>query len=299
MNLTKSKIKVIIAYVAAVLSLIIIGLWSYWGINEAFHEGWYYTSLWQNISLTFIQYLSVPIAFLFITLVSLHHKRIGAALFIVSGIFAFFFFNSNAGRTLICIPLLLFAAGYYFGEFKHKQIVSYSFIAVFLLQILIIGVPQLIRVENRLNDHNFGLRIIAENGVNLSWAPEGIGFPLKGTDWETAKDICARLNADGAELEEKELNIWRLPTREELVRSLTKKNINSGGSINEEGIAEYKINPDKETPLWNPNSQVIYYWTNEAKNEKYAYLVAYNGFILSRAKASGAYYQGYRCVKPN
>ncbi len=64
----------------------------------------------------------------------------------------------------------------------------------------------------------------------------------------------------------------------------------------ENGIANYNTKPDKETPLWNPHSQVIYYWTSEENNER-AYLVAYNGYILDRSKTSGPEYQDYICVK--
>lgn len=282
-NMTKK----LIGWITIIITLLIIIFWSYWGINEAFHEGWYHTSLLQNLSLTFIQYLSIPIIFLAVSLIAMNYRKLGSGLFITLGIFTIFLFDSNAGRLLILIPLLLFALGFYFGEFKHKKIITNSFIAIFLLIILSFGIPQLIRVENRFNDNNFGSRVIEGNNITLTWASQGVGFPLEGTDWHTAKDNCARLNEEG----------WRLPTRDEIVRSMTKNNNNAIGYIDNSGIAQYKIKPDKETPLWNPHSQVIYYWTNESKNEERAYLVAYNGYILDRNKDSGADYQGYRCVK--
>lgn len=293
------KIKKLLGGITYILILLIIIIWTYWGINEAFHEGWYHVSLLENLSLTFIQYLSIPIIFLSFSLIAIYYKKMGSVLFITLGIFAMFFFDSNAGRFLILTPLLLFALGFYFGEFKHKKIITISFIFVFFLIVLSLGIPQLIRVENRFNDNNFRLRIIEGNGITLVWAPQGIGFPLEGTDWQTAKDNCARLNEQGTALKDSEINIWRLPTRDEIVRSMTRKNNNAVGSIDNSGIAQYKIKPDKETPLWNPHSKVIYYWTNESKSEKQAFLVAYNGYILERSKSSGANYQGYRCVKNN
>ena len=280
------KVKKIIAYTTLTISLLIISFWSYWGINEAFHEGWYHTSLWQNISLTFIQYLSIPIIFLAVSIIAMNYKKIGSGLFLTLGIFVMFFFNSNAGRFLILIPLLLFAFGFYFGEFKHKKMINISFIVICLLIILSFGIPQLIKVENRFNDYNFETRTIIGNNIQLTWAPQGIGFPLEGTNWQTAKDNCAKLEGD-----------WRLPTREEIVRSMTRNNNSVKGIINSEGRPEYEIKPDKETPIWNPYSQIIYYWTSESKDEQRAYLVAYNGYILDRSKTSGANYQGYRCVK--
>ncbi len=291
------KTKKIIGWITFIITLSIICMWSYWGINEAFHEGWYHTSLLQNLSLTFIQYLSIPIIFLAISIIALNYKKIGLGLFLSLAIFSMFFFNSNAGRILIFIPLLLFALGFYYGEFKSKKLFILLLIIIPILIILGFGIPQLIRVENRFNDNDFRTRTITGNNITLTWAPQGVGFPLDGTDWQTAKDNCVHLNEKGTFLEDKEVNIWRLPTRDEIVRSLTRQNINVKGFIDEFGIAQYELKSDKETPLWNPNSQIIYYWTNEAENEKKAYLVAYNGYILTRSTNSGADYQGYRCVK--
>jgi hypothetical protein len=193
---------------------------------------------------------------------------------------------------------MLLAFGFYLGEFKRKKILILSLIIISSLIILSFGIPQLIKVENRYNDNNFGTRIIMGNNVNLTWAPQGIGFPLEvTTDWQTAKNNCARLNKEGTKLEDNKKNIWRLPTRDEIVRSMTRKNHNAMGFMDDFGIAQYEVRPDKETPLWNPHSKIIYYWTNESKNEERAYLVAYNGYILNRNKNSGANYQGYRCVE--
>jgi hypothetical protein len=274
------KFKTIIGWITASISFLILVLWTYWGINEAFHEGWFHTSFLKNLGLTFIQYLSIPIIFLVISLIALYYKRIGTVFYIILGIFSFFFFGSLAGSLLIFIPLILFALGYYFGEFKFKKIISYSFIGIFFIIILLFGIPQFIRVENRFNDNDFGERVVN----NLTWAGQGDGFPLNGTNWYTAQRNCEELGL-------------RLPTTNEIVYSLTRGNVNSGGYFNKKYEVQYKIKPDKETPLWNPHSQVIYYWTNETTDEERAYLVAYNGVILKRSMKFGPNYQGYRCVK--
>jgi len=280
------KKNMIIGWITTAVTLSIICFWSYWGINEAFHEGWYHTSLLQNLSMTILQYLSIPIIFIILSLIAMNYKKIGSVLFIALGIFAMFFFNSNAGRIMVFIPLILLALGFYFGRFKHKRIINKIIIVIPLLIMLSFGIPQLIRVENRFNDIDFGLRTIEGNGITLTWAPQGVGFPLDGTDWQQALDNCAKLEGE-----------WRLPTRDEIVRSLTRNNLNSMGFIDENSIAYYETKPDKETPLWNPHSKVIYYWTNDSKDDNKAYLVAYNGYILVRNKESGANYQGYRCIK--
>ncbi|MFA5166254.1 MAG: DUF1566 domain-containing protein [Candidatus Paceibacterota bacterium] len=291
------KTQKIIGWITYITSLALVCFWMYWGINEAFHEGWYFISLWNNLRLTFIQYLSVPCILIILFLLAMRYKRIGSILFIATAIFAFFFFSTNAGRVLIALPVLLFALGYYFGNFQYKKWLALILILTAILIALVFGIPQYLRVESRYNDFDFGTRTVNGNGVTLVWAPQGIGFPLTGGSWDEAEDVCARLNSEGTGLESQSINIWRLPTRDELARSMTKKNLNAGGILDNSGKTQYKITPDKETPLWNPNSQVIYYWTSELASEKTAYFLAYNGGVWARRKDVGAKYQGYRCVK--
>jgi hypothetical protein len=57
------------------------------------------------------------------------------------------------------------------------------------------------------------------------------------------------------------------------------------------------IQPDKETPLWNPNLAPIYYWAAEEFNAGEAYFVSYNGFVNSTRKTSGNPRHSYRCVR--
>ena len=45
--------------------------------------------------------------------------------------------------------------------------------------------------------------------------------------------------------------------------------------IDSEGNPEYEIKPDKETPLWNPHSQIIYYWTNDYIRWRYILIKTY------------------------
>lgn len=230
-------------------------------------------------------------------MLAMRYKKIGAILFVSAAIFAFFFFSTNSGRVMIAVPVLLFALGYYFGNFQYKKWMTLILIIVAFLIALSFGIPQYLRVENRYNDFDFGARIIIGNGVKLVWASQGVGFPLAGGTWQEAADTCAHLNNEGTALEKQPINIWRLPTRDELVRSMTRNNLNAGGVPDASGKAQYKVAPDKETPLWNPNSQVIYYWTSESASEETAYFLAYNGGVWERRKDTGAKYQGYRCVK--
>lgn len=293
----KNKIRNIIGLITSIFILLIICIWSYWGVNEAFHEGWYFVSVWENLKLTFIQYLLVPITLIIFSSIGLFRQKIVFVLFFFLGTFSLFFFRSSAGRLLIFLPAILVSLSFYFAEFKYKKETLIVTTTLPFFIILAFGIPQLIRVEKRLNDGDFGSRRIVGNGVVLTWAPQGVGFPLIGTDWVTAKNNCVYLNEKGVELENDKVNVWRLPTRNEIVRSLSKNNVNSKGLIDINGNAKYSLSPDKETPLWNPHSQIIYYWTCDEQDENKAFLVSYNGVILSRNKNSGPNYQGYRCVK--
>ena len=84
-------------------------------------------------------------------------------------------------------------------------------------------------------------------------------------------------------LEEK-VNIWRLPTVEEAVASQMLHGEDVGGKWDlENEKAIYGLTPDKETPLWDPHSRVIYYWTDTIASEGRAYIIVYNGGVFSRS----------------
>ena len=64
-------------------------------------------------------------------------------------------------------------------------------------------------------------------------------------------------------------------------------------------MAQYTKKPDKETPLWDVHSKVIYYWTsNTSENDsKKAYIIVYHGGIFSKIKESSQDYLSFRAVK--
>ena len=136
------------------------------------------------------------------------------------------------------------------------------------------------------------------NEVSLTWAPDGPGWPRTGTDWDDAGQICLYLNEDGLTLNSEPQDIWRLPTVDEAVRSMARHGENSGGewdAASEE--TTYHTRPDKESPLWNVHSQVIYWWTATEIDEEHAYIIVYDGLVWSRTKQLRPDYLGFRCVK--
>ena len=85
---------------------------------------------------------------------------------------------------------------------------------------------------------------------------------------------------------------------DEAVRSMARHGRNSGGEWDEENAkATYDTTPDKESPLWNIYSQVIYWWTATEASAERAYIIVYDGKVWTRTKQLRQDYLGFRCVK--
>jgi hypothetical protein len=167
-----------------------------------------------------------------------------------------------------------------------------------VLTLIIAGTAPAIRVSQRVDDGNLQARAVRGNGVTLTWAPAGPGWPRAGRDWYAARQACQHLSVDGLTLADASQYVWRLPKVDEAVRSMARHGRNSGGIWDaERATATYATSPDKESPLWNIHSQVIYWWTATEVDEEQAYIIAYDGRVWPRSKESGLGYLGYRCVK--
>ena len=109
--------------------------------------------------------------------------------------------------------------------------------------------------------------------------------------------LCAYLNAEGTALMSEPQHIWRMPTADEYVRSLTRDGKAAGCAWNgERGRMKCSRQPDKETPLWNPDDPPIYMWTSE-QSATDAWFVNYQAFVSHQPKGFGNPRHGYRCVK--
>jgi hypothetical protein len=157
------------------------------------------------------------------------------------------------------------------------------------------------RIAHRVDDGVRSARTVEGNhGVELIWAPAGPGWPQEGgVNFEKAQDMASRLSEDGLTLADTPQNIWRLPTIEEAVQSLTRDGKNAGGVWDPtRGRATYRIAPDKESPLWAIDSQVVYWWTSTlVPNRNAVWSVCYNGSTLGRAPQNGPGTIGFRAVK--
>jgi hypothetical protein len=272
--------------------------WAFWGSIEAFYEGWYFPSLWMNLKLTAIQYLAPVLLLLAAGIAAVLLPRLGAVLhwLLALGVISGLGFGTRAGLLLIALPLSILGVLYWFGRVRPRKLAVGAICILPAVTIMICGAVPACRVIRRVDDGYRGSRVIEGNGVRLRWAPAGPGWPERGGDWYQAQNACSSLSRDGTQTANLPQGIWRLPTSDELVRSMVLHGRNVRGSWNASpGVPYYKWTPDKESPLWNAYSPVIYWWTATELGEQ-AYRFSYNGRALPTLKKARADYYGFRCV---
>lgn len=301
-NTKVERRRLFIGWFAVAFVTLIASFWAYWGGIENFHEGWYYVGFWDNIFLMLVQYWLFALAFMIIGFIGIRFPKITLALCVVMGIAASIFFT-NAHFSVIWLLIIIPFAGigllYFFGRPKPRWLAISITVGLPVLILLVTTIMGGIRVSKRLDDGDYGARDVAgNNGIVLTWAPRGLGWPDGGVSYEEAQDICARLNEDGTILLDEAVNIWRLPTVEEAIASQMIHGENANGSWDESAQqAIYDKIPDKETPLWDSHSKVIYYWTDTKASDEQAYIIVYDGGIYPRAVDSHYGYLSFRAVK--
>ncbi len=345
--------------IASALCILLTCVWTYWGVQELFHEGWY-GPLPQRLL-----YL-VPAGFcLVLTLIALVWPRLGGWALIVAGVAGVAWWSLAVARrghvslggatsmlavigglALIGILFLLearhrrsrAAAGWTPpASWLRRNLVLLLALALPLLLGLALSIEPALRVTSRLDDGWRGVRRIEGNGVVLLWAPAGPGWvsSTSGPSWNQlglygvppvgmenkcyglsgqclpgsaegcatladvqTNNLCRYLDEAGTRLLDEPTGIWRLPTVDELVRSLSRHGENAGCAWGRgTGRAECRILPDKETPLWDPTGPVIYYWAADEYDATSVYYVVYNGGVYAADKSSAMGSRGYRCVR--
>jgi hypothetical protein len=278
--------------------------WAFWGIIENFHEGWYYESFLMNVGMMLFQYLLFSLIFIALGTVALRWTKLGAILFILSGILIpLLGLRSNAAIFIFSLPLIIIGILFWFGELKNKKWAYRIIAGAPILTIIILGIEPAIRVSQRIDDRNYEARIVQGYGVKLLWAPEGQGWAttteqMKSKSWKEISDIVAHLKEDGKTLSDTALNVWRLPTIQEAIASLTRYGKNCSGKWNKlTGVATYQIMPDKESPLWKIHSPIIYWWTSTEVNDSTVYRIVYNGSVQKLNKKIKMGSLGYRAVR--
>ncbi len=296
-NLNKSQR---MGWSAVAFSITIACLWAFWGANEAFHEGWYYESPLKNLGLTVLQYLSPMLIFIGIGLVSITWPRAGGAFHIAVALLAAVFFDIRSNTVLLfgLIPLIGIGILYWYGRLPSKKAAARWMIALPVSVALVSGAVPGYRVSQRIDERSLEAQTVHGNGVTLTWAPAGPGWPREGSNWHEAQKACQWLGQDGKTPASGPQNIWRLPDVDEAVRSMALHGENSSGVWNEKTAqSEYDRRPDKEFPLWDAYSPIIYWWTATEVDAEKAYIIVYDGRVWERSKQLDVGSLGFRCVK--
>lgn len=301
--MNKEKRRSIVGWTGVAITTIFSSIWAYWGSIENFHEGWYSVSIWENLFMLLFQYLLFTVIFVLLGVITLKWKIAGIVLHILLAGFCIWFFSGASFLVIglmIVIPIIGLGLLYFFGKPEPKKWAYRSLIFIPFIIIIAVFIPMSIKVSKRINDYDFGVRIVEGNEITLIWAPRGPGWPDSGTTWHEAMDICRYLSEDGTKIMDEVQDIWRLPTVDEAVRSMMLHGENVNGIwYPDDQKAVYDKTPDKESPLWDVHSQVIYYWTCETAkdNEDRAYIIVYHGGVNSKMKIDGQSYLSFRAVK--
>jgi hypothetical protein len=285
---------------AVIASLAISGFWSYWGGFECFHEGWYYHRLVDNLCLAFFQYWCWPIAFGGLSALGFMKPRIGAGLFVLIGVLVnwlLFRFQNMFGIEFILLPCVALAALFCFGRVRKPVLAAWLAVGFPVLVIAGISIPLLIKVSGRLTDIRNEPLVWASGHETLVWAPPGPGWPTAGVSYERALWVCDHLSLDGRSLSDKPRKLWRLPTVQEAIRAMNRHGKPAGCEYSgKQGFQPCTTEPDKEAPLWNPFSQVIYWWTATDDSRGHNLRVTYNGSVLAVQKSLTGY-TAFRAVR--
>ena len=323
-------------------------IWLYWGLGEAFYEGWGVPDT------PWFLYLSIAAAAIVFSLIAIRWPYVGGGILIAAGLaFAIWWLvpgiQSGFYNLSIALERLFLSGGFTLvgalfildARFNPRQPKADLPWHQKHLRILIAaGIPLLTgigvaafnlpTVLTRVDDGDRSARLIKGNGVALIWAPAGpgwndkqnyggypswralaaYGLEAQGLDpnifpggFATEADlgetgVCTYLTEDGTALADEPQNIWRMPTVDEIARSLSRHGVNAGCAWDgETGRMDCALTPDKETPLWAPDQPPVYYWAADAYDDEDAYYVSYTGFVSHQPKTWGNPRHGYRCVR--
>lgn len=293
-----SRARTIVGWIVVAVATAVVSLLGFWGILENFHEGWHRPTLPLRLLWT-VAYLSPMFIVMALSLVSVRWPAVGSTLHFAVAAFAVWFFHASlAVAQMIVVPVVILGLGYIYGRPQPRKWACWLLVAVPLMTVAVCGVEPAWRVATRVDDGDRGARHLSENGVDLIWAPQGPGWPTQGMSWHDAMERCRHLTADGMSVADTPQEIWRLPTVEEAVRSQHRHGDNCRGTWDATtATASYERRPDKETPLWDPFSQVVYWWTSTEVDDQRAYMIVYDGKVWPRKKSIAPGYLAFRAVK--
>jgi hypothetical protein len=307
----KKSTALIMGWAAVILITVVACFWAFWETIENFHEGWWYPSIFERVGVMFIQYLSFPIITVLIGIIAIRWPKIGGGLLLVFSIWFIWAFivpklpNMNTRAMLSWFPMawlpVLVGILFLFGRPQPRKWAYLVVAGAPLLVSIICAVEPIYRISGRIDDGNRGMRLVEGNGLNLIWAPAGPGWVREASQacsWQEARRRCRFLTENGKNLAQTPQNIWRLPTVDEVVRSMMRHGRNCKGRWDpEQTKATYEIRPDKESPLWDTNSGIIYWWTDTEADEEHSFFIVYHGKVYPRKKTERMGSRGFRAVR--
>ena len=283
------------------LSTLIAGFWAFWGGIENFHEGWYFTSLWRNLALMVVQYLAPMLVFVAVALCRypLAVGGRGVALRWGRAYSGVALYRAPVAWHFIVGPLLLLGLCYSLGRPRPRRWAAAVVVGLPLLTLIICMAEPVVRVAGRVGRRRPRGAPGGRQRGGFALGASMPGWPPNGVRWDEAVRRCRFLRPQmGRPWRDSPQDIWRSPTVEEAVRSQCRHGQNAGGTWDTAtGRAEYRSQPDKESPLWDPHSQVIYWWTATEVNEAQAFIIVYNGSVWPRPKNAYWGYLGFRAVR--
>jgi len=316
-------------HLALLLATLIATMVAVIAVYSFFYEGW-----GQPVT-TAAAFLFPPVLLVGTCAVAVRWPRAGGLLLLAGGLGASAWWlwrqavsggmTASVWQTAIAllVPVLL-TGGCFLFEARHRRLLAAEgvrpsprwwvrnyrlalIVGVPILAIIIGPAQQLPGLLARYDDGLRGMRTIAGNGVTLVWAPQGPGWNQPQPDgsypsWNAIANyggsgagLCGHLSEDGTSLLPEAVRAWRLPTADEVVRSLTRGGRNAGCTWDGRSSHATCVQPpDKETPLWAPDQPPIYYLTADAAGEQHVLGVNYTGGITPHRRNAGV---GYRCVK--
>jgi hypothetical protein len=293
-------------WIAVALNCVVSCSWTIWGAVENFHEGWFSNTPLANL-LWSLLYLSGGIVWTLLGVLAIKWPRIGSIGVMLTGVaFGIFILKILTHFTLLAffswLPFMgafgLIGVLWWFGSPEPKKLAIVLSIALPLLAFVICAAEPVYRISQRFDDGYRGERVINGDGVQLVWAPEGPGWPDEGVGYSDAVNRCKMLTLDGETLAATPQNIWRLPAVDEVARSMTRKGQNAGGYWDSaRNQAQFKIMPDKEAPLWNPYTGIIYWWTGSLDAKGKVYRMVFDGNVGPLARNFKMGSLGFRAVR--
>ena len=305
-DFTTARWRIACAWIAIALNTAAASLWAFCGAIENFHEGWLSASLAANLLLS-LNFLAPMLIFVVLGVLAVRWPIAGGLVYVLVGLLlgGWFLMGRQApgtGGFLLALVMGGSAGGlgvlFMIGRARARKSALIITVGLPLLTAIISGAEPAFRAATRHDDGDRGERLVQGNGVALVWAPAGPGWPRDGVDWHEATRRCRHLAADGLSLADELLDLWRLPTVDEVVCSLTRGGENAGGTWDPATKrAHYERRPDKESPLWDPHSPIIYWWAADEISADRAHRVVYNGLVVELPKSNRMGSQAFRAVR--